>query len=599
MQSWNKFCFTQGRIEVATSLPGSNLISGLWPAAWIMGNLGSSLDLLLPQPFHFRPTSTHSDSIAGRAGYGASLEGLWPYSYESCDIGTLPNQTSPTGGPAFLTTQGLPQYNFDLSYLPGQRLSACTCPGEPHPGPVLSDGSFRGRSASEIDIFEATASPTLGGMISQSAQWGPMNPNYYFVNATTADVEYYTSPYDTIPNTYLGGAYQQVRALPIRRRRADLFQSTSALSSTNPATYDSKTNFAMYGLEYTPSHLAGAGKGNVSWLQEDESMWTLHEAAMAGNTDAMIGTRVITGEPMSIILNLGMSESFGNVSLNELVFPAVMRIDYVRVVRSLLLLDDLVADRIQYQPKGQTNVGCDPVDYVRIRSLPSLGRTADRSTTANIELYPRPPRSVLEPESHDLGAVRQLCVSQESSHLHLLKYYATLALEHRKERESVRLHSSRKLEEDPFHPVESTDGRICQSVERCGREVEVPDCASLAAVLHYDVLRRASVLIEEGKDKRWWCSCRSPRGAGHRSGSCWGSPSLPGTCRRAAWTQRRCSRCPKLSCHTLQGRQRRMYPRQRGSRRGSCRWTCAPGSSSARANLTQRCWPPSSLSKKE
>lgn len=44
----------------------------------------------------------------------------------------------------------------DLSYLPGQRLSACTCPGENHPGPILSDGSFAGRSAPEIDIFEAS-----------------------------------------------------------------------------------------------------------------------------------------------------------------------------------------------------------------------------------------------------------------------------------------------------------------------------------------------------------------------------------------------------------------------------------------------------------
>lgn len=42
-----------------------------------------------------------------------------------------------------------------LSYLPGQRLSRCTCPGESHPGPKHSDGTFVGRAAPEIDIFEA------------------------------------------------------------------------------------------------------------------------------------------------------------------------------------------------------------------------------------------------------------------------------------------------------------------------------------------------------------------------------------------------------------------------------------------------------------
>jgi len=42
-----------------------------------------------------------------------------------------------------------------LSFLPGQRLSRCTCADESHPGPKHSDGTFVGRSAPEIDIFEA------------------------------------------------------------------------------------------------------------------------------------------------------------------------------------------------------------------------------------------------------------------------------------------------------------------------------------------------------------------------------------------------------------------------------------------------------------
>ena len=51
MSSWNQFCFTGGYIEVAVTLPGKAGIAGLWPAIWSMGNLG-------------------------RAGYGASLEGM-------------------------------------------------------------------------------------------------------------------------------------------------------------------------------------------------------------------------------------------------------------------------------------------------------------------------------------------------------------------------------------------------------------------------------------------------------------------------------------------------------------------------------------------
>lgn len=65
------------------------------------------------------------------------------------------------------------------SFLPGQRLcelvdhevgfiltlcctAACTCPGESHPGPMRKDGSYVGRAAPEIDMFEAVVDPTGG-----------------------------------------------------------------------------------------------------------------------------------------------------------------------------------------------------------------------------------------------------------------------------------------------------------------------------------------------------------------------------------------------------------------------------------------------------
>lgn len=107
----------------------------------------------------------------GRAGYGASLEGMWPYTYgiwslmhdipglklfipDACDVGTVANQTL-NGLPTAATVNGDKGRGGHLSFLPGQRLSRCTCPGEIHPGPVHPDGTFVGRSAPEIDVFEA------------------------------------------------------------------------------------------------------------------------------------------------------------------------------------------------------------------------------------------------------------------------------------------------------------------------------------------------------------------------------------------------------------------------------------------------------------
>lgn len=37
VQTWNKFCFTSGYIEVRAILPGKWGIPGTWPAMWLMG----------------------------------------------------------------------------------------------------------------------------------------------------------------------------------------------------------------------------------------------------------------------------------------------------------------------------------------------------------------------------------------------------------------------------------------------------------------------------------------------------------------------------------------------------------------------------------
>lgn len=57
----------------------------------------------------------------------------------------------------------------------------------------------------------------------------------------------------------------------------------------------------------------------------------ISDSAMSANQQARVSDRPITGEPMYIILNLGMSPTFGAIDLENLQFPAVMRVDYVRV----------------------------------------------------------------------------------------------------------------------------------------------------------------------------------------------------------------------------------------------------------------------------
>jgi beta-glucan synthesis-associated protein KRE6 len=119
----------------------------------------------------------------GRAGYGATVDGMWPYSYDSCDVGTLPNQTFPDHTPIDSFEGGYE--GNPLSFLPGQRLSACTCDGEIHPGPKRTDGSFVGRAAPEIDVLEAIVNDITGlAENSQSSQWAPFNKLYDWDNDT-------------------------------------------------------------------------------------------------------------------------------------------------------------------------------------------------------------------------------------------------------------------------------------------------------------------------------------------------------------------------------------------------------------------------------
>ncbi|KAJ6567708.1 beta-glucan synthesis-associated [Mycena vulgaris] len=300
--TWNKFCFTGGLLVTAATLPGTNNIHGLWPAYWAMGNLG-------------------------RAGYGATLDGTWVYTYDACDVGTTPNQTL-NDLPAIAMTSGDKNapYEGALSFLPGQRLSRCTCPGESHPGPIHSDGTYVGRSAPEIDVFEAQISDGIGS-VSQSGQWAPFNAAYVWFN---------TSDNLIIPdldvselNSYIGGGFQQ---------------ATSVVTQTNQNCYELLENcFSVYGFEYQP----GYDDAYISWITDDKLAWTIKAAGLAADPQTEIAARPVPQEPMYILANLGMSTNFGAVDLEHLTFPTTLKLDYVRV----------------YQYPDSINIGCDPPDF--------------------------------------------------------------------------------------------------------------------------------------------------------------------------------------------------------------------------------------------
>ncbi|KAJ7432331.1 glycoside hydrolase family 16 protein [Mycena latifolia] len=269
LQSWNKFCFTTGYVEVAISLPGTPQTPGFWPGAWTMGNLG-------------------------RAGYGATTEGMWPYTYDTCDVGTLKNQTAKDGTPAAAATGG----NGDaLSFLPGQRTSACTCPGEDHPGPDVSLGPRHIIEAQvDVSLFE--------GQVSQSFQVAPFNLDWQFVNASPATG--FADASKTKFNSYKGSNEQQ---------------AVSALTYI-PSTGYSGADYVVYGFEYW-SDPDNRDDGYITWVSEGTESWTMTAAAIGADTAVEISQRLVPEEPM-------------------------MRVDYVRVYQREGVADGATCDPPKY-----------------------------------------------------------------------------------------------------------------------------------------------------------------------------------------------------------------------------------------------------------
>ncbi|KAJ9099481.1 hypothetical protein QFC20_005692 [Naganishia adeliensis] len=225
------------------------------------------------------------------------------YTYDSCDTGILPNQTwvNGTGPWAALNSGG---GGSSLSYLPGHRWSSCTCPGyeNEHPGPNITIG----RNVPEIDLIEAQVEVSRAtGQVSQSFQVAPFN-GYYKIDNTSIDVFDETV---SEMNSYWGGQYQQ---------------AASVLTDVNDDYYTGNSDsYGVFGFEM----FSDEGKRDdnyITWVANGEPSWTLHASAIGPDAGADIGQRLISEEPMYLIVNFGLSNNFESVTFTQLDWPAKM-----------------------------------------------------------------------------------------------------------------------------------------------------------------------------------------------------------------------------------------------------------------------------------
>lgn len=171
--------------------------------------------------------------------------------------------------------------------------SACSCPDADHPGPVYN----KGRGAPELDIFEAEKDKDngVGQVVSQSAQFAPFTHDYLYDNSTT-DNHQISDPSRTRPNSYHGSAVQQ-SVSSLTRVPSDMFQGLGKNFKVFGFEYwsdpnDPKSGYVQWVVDGTPSHRLGAGAVGPDPLE------------LGGSG---VGQRLIPLEPMSIVLNLGIS----------------------------------------------------------------------------------------------------------------------------------------------------------------------------------------------------------------------------------------------------------------------------------------------------
>lgn len=257
LNTWNKFCFKGGIVEMDAILPGEHDIGGLWPAFWILGNLG-------------------------RATYEASTNLIWPWSYDKCD--------------------------HKLQH--AQEISACNKVNH------FQMHNYMGRGSTEIDIIEAQPGTSddplmnLGKVnspyVSTTLQLAPGIPKNRPTNGhlLSPDNIWYEGmkfgDNSTLNYHFYGMHVDKTTPQEPVYRGADQAYLADAISGLSPLERTHFHELHNYKLEWMP------GKGGyLRWYIDDVEV-----LGIDGHTVEKHGTQ-IPDEPSYVILNTAVSSSWG------------------------------------------------------------------------------------------------------------------------------------------------------------------------------------------------------------------------------------------------------------------------------------------------
>mmetsp|Transcript_37202 Transcript_37202/g.100575 ORF Transcript_37202/g.100575 Transcript_37202/m.100575 type:complete len:675 (-) Transcript_37202:82-2106(-) len=265
VQTWNKFCFTGGIVEVRAALPGLPNTGGLWPAIWLMGNLA-------------------------RATYVGSSDWVWPWSYDTCNRKIQKQQL----------------------------ISKC------NPNPHYEMGANVGRGAPEIDILEAMPGWELY-TLKKGVKGGPPGGHAYNLKKPYISTSLQMAPgidgvkrpkqgFFPDPGTwYEGQDYGYNTSMNIfffgnknEKPNEEYSYQSDAISANTQLTHEMWSSMQTYKVEWQLPESDPEGQGYIRWYINDRFVH-----GMGGEVVGAKNGAVIPSEPMYVILNTAMSSTWG------------------------------------------------------------------------------------------------------------------------------------------------------------------------------------------------------------------------------------------------------------------------------------------------
>ena len=304
LSSWNRFCFQGGYLEVSFMLPPSARAHprGVWTAIWIMGNLARDV-------------------------YPASVESIWPFSYDECQC----------PGPAA---------EYGLS----QKISKCDF----HHSGRYGLNPEQGRGAPELDLLETIIcgrqmTPHLADFgarandtcLISSLQLAPRLPGSLrpiLLTLPSEDRPWYADSVtygerSTINAAFYGmNNYDTIGAMTVLDDSAYTGFHTVGLHVHIGAACGMRSRPGSIG-PYTPAQRELClNQSRLSYYHDGQLVTRV--AGRAFRTRGGLLSRQFPQEPMYILLGLKMSpDRWGEP--NPDIFPLDFQIDYVRLYQEL------------------------------------------------------------------------------------------------------------------------------------------------------------------------------------------------------------------------------------------------------------------------